>query len=229
MTDRGLGADLDGEYVAGFELGRRWFDVERQPSEEDTAAALQQLVDGASPGIQVARLRGCQAGAFAAGWDLKLNHRQLLSRSRNVRVRPQWGPRVEKGLARMRSPLLPALAAVLTTPGLDLDSVAELQRQHITDRRERVEVVTSAGSQAVAPGSEVYVRAYLAWVDELGLGPEAPLWCIRVGAPRTRDSFRRLVMRLSVLTGEAFGRADDRRTSKRWQDRCGFMVMRLRP
>jgi len=227
LTDAELREIADEEHREGFAVARQWFDRDDIGQLDDVAAFLVANTEEFPPALQIARLRGCQAGAFAAGWHLKLNPKQLLGELGGGQRLATWNMRVQSALRRIRSPLLPAIAVALLTPDVTLDDLSLMVVDDLAERDGHMMIRVGGVWLAPPEEGEMYLRSYWFWRLEGCDQPNAPLWQSSYSMYIRTKSFRPLLKRLTLLTGEPFGAFNQERRIRSWSRR-GLSCTRLR-
>ncbi len=226
--DARVASILDMAYCAGARAGRTWFEGKTESNEEDVDSFLTDQISGLEPGEQVARLRGCQAGAFAAGWHMRLNVPVVMGRRGGTESLPVWSQGLKQRLIRQRSPLIPALATVLVTPGMILHEVTNMQCRDLV-KTESGWMLRVADQLLVPPeGGSVFLTVYALWRSEVADAPESPLW-LGSSLDTLRDGwFRPKLALLAQLTGEPFMAFNRHSVPRRnWSQRRGIHLVRL--
>lgn len=226
LADRELVRALDKEYVDAAQVARRWFGT-NEPSEMHAADFLRQETAGRTPGVQITRARGCQAGAFMAGWQLKINVAVLLGQSGGATYMPKWSDALAGRLEPIRSPLLAAVAAALLTPGVALPDLGAMRVVDLVVEGAEVRIRSAGKELSPSAGAEPFLRAYQRWRSEMADDAVAALWLSSTGEAIRQGWFRRFLSKLTMLTGEPFGSLNRRSIPAQWNRRLGIAIARL--
>lgn len=218
---------VDVEYCQALVASRNWFSGRSAVTEDEVASFLYVQARGLDPGLQIGRLRGVQAGAFLAGWHIRLKIKTVLGQLGGEEFVPTASRELGARLMALRSPLLGALASALMTPGLSFDDVSGLRQRNLVMVDDNV--AFTINDRVLLPPEEgrIFLATYYAWRRELLDDADAPLWVGYRGVGLRRGWFRSQLGKLTMLTGESFNAFNRRRIPENWTQRRGIAIARI--
>jgi hypothetical protein len=187
---------------------------------------------GLSVAEQVARVRGSQAGAFAAGWLVKVDMGKLLASLAEKYRRRTWTGDVAGRILRYRSPQLGAFGGILAYADCSVDEALRMVVSDVEERDGSVHIRVAGCDVTIGGAVALPVAAYACWRRGIATREDEPLWVstYRGHAPLDKAGARAALRRFKALTGMSLGTLAHRSPTKAgWRYRHGLSVQRLAP